>query len=104
MLPEWTFMVFTPQGAPNGTGFAVLRPNVVITAAHVVEAYLPDLPRVLDTSSGRRDIIHRTGSPWENGYVESFNGKLRDERYRPPAPETIMPATLGSLEMSPALS
>ena len=77
------------------------------------------------------------GSPWENGYVESFNGKLRDELldreifftlaeakilierwrreyntvrphsalgYRPPAPETIMPATLGSLEMSPALS
>jgi len=24
--------------------------------------------------------------------------------YRPPAPEAIMPATLGSLEMSPALS
>ncbi len=77
------------------------------------------------------------GSPWENGYVESFNGKLRDELldreifftlaeakilierwrreyntvrphsalgYRPPAPETIMRATLGSLEMSPALS
>ena len=77
------------------------------------------------------------GSPWENGYVESFNGKLRDELldreifftlaeakilierwrreyntvrphsalgYRPPAPETIMPAPLGSLEMSPALS
>ena len=49
-MGECTFMVFTPQGAPNGTGFAVLRPNVVITAAHVVEAYLPDLPRVLDTS------------------------------------------------------
>ena len=77
------------------------------------------------------------GSPWENGYVESFTGKLRDELldreifftlaeakilierwrreyntvrphsalgYRPPAPETIMRATLGSLEMSPALS
>ena len=77
------------------------------------------------------------GSPWENGYVESFNGKLRDELldreifftvaeakilierwrreyntvrphsalgYRPPAPPAIMPATLGSLEMSPALS
>ena len=77
------------------------------------------------------------GSPWENGYVESFNGKLRDELldreifftlaeakilierwrreyntvrphsalgYRPPAPEAIMPATLGSLEMSPVLS
>jgi len=77
------------------------------------------------------------GSPWENGYVEYFNGKLRDELldrgifftlaeaqilierwrreyntvrphsalgYRPPAPEAIMPATLGSVEMSPALS
>ncbi|MCA9470190.1 MAG: integrase core domain-containing protein [Nitrospira sp.] len=21
----------------------------------------------------------KPGSPWENGYVESFNGKLRDE-------------------------
>ena len=77
------------------------------------------------------------GSPWENGYVESFNGKLRDELldreifytlteaqilierwrrqyntvrprsalgYRPPASEAIMPAALGSFEMSPALS
>ena len=77
------------------------------------------------------------GSPWENGYVESFNGKLRDELldremfytlteakilierwrreyntvrphsalgYRPPAPEALMPTTLGSLEVSPALS
>ena len=77
------------------------------------------------------------GSPWENGYVESFNGKLRDELldreifytlteaqilierwrreyntvrphsalgYRPPAPDAIMPAALGSVEMSPALS
>ena len=31
-----------------------------------------------------KDPVHRawyieSGSPWENGYVESFNGKLRDE-------------------------
>ena len=77
------------------------------------------------------------GSPWENGYVESFNGKLRDELldreifytlteaqilierwrrqyntvrphralgYRPPAPEAVMPAPIGGLIMSPALS
>jgi len=25
-----------------------------------------------------QDRIH-SGSPWENGYVESFNGKFRDE-------------------------
>ena len=77
------------------------------------------------------------GSPWENGSVESFNGKLRDELldreifytlteakvlierwrreynqvrphsalgYRPPAPETVMPATVNGLDMSFALS
>ncbi len=77
------------------------------------------------------------GSPWENGYVESFNGKLQDELvdreifytfteaqilierwrrqyntvrphralgYRPRAPEAVMPAPIGGLIMSPALS
>ena len=76
---------------------------------------------------GVKTLFIEPGSPWENGYVESFNGKLRDEllngeifttltearilieqwrrgynnfrphsalRYRPPAPETKMPATL----------
>ena len=74
---------------------------------------------------GARILYIEPGSPWENGYVESFNGKLRDELldrevfytvlevqvltvqyrqtynrirphsslgYRPPAPETILPA------------
>jgi len=74
---------------------------------------------------GVKTLFIQPGSPWENGYVESFNGKFRDvvlnreifytlteasiliERwrqeynqirphsslgYRPPAPETIMPA------------
>ncbi|MDB5317023.1 MAG: transposase [Rhodospirillales bacterium] len=26
-----------------------------------------------------QDSVHQARSPWENGYVESFNGKLRDE-------------------------
>jgi putative transposase len=25
------------------------------------------------------DGLYGSGSPWENGYIESFNGKLRDE-------------------------
>ena len=74
---------------------------------------------------GARTLYIEPGSPWENGYIESFNGKLRDELldrevfytllevrvlteryrqtynrvrphsslgYRPPAPETVMPA------------
>ena len=28
---------------------------------------------------GRQDTLHRARPPGENGYVESFNGKLRDE-------------------------
>jgi transposase InsO family protein len=73
---------------------------------------------------GVNTLYIEPGSPWENGYNESFNGKLRDEllngeifttlreaqvlierwrqhynttrphsslRYRPPAPETILP-------------
>jgi putative transposase len=28
---------------------------------------------------GTKNIYITPGSPWENGYCESFNGKLRDE-------------------------
>jgi len=31
------------------------------------------------TGVGTRTAFIEPGSPWENGYVESFNGKLRDE-------------------------
>jgi len=74
---------------------------------------------------GAKTLYIEPGSPWENGYNESFNGKLRDEclnvelfnnlaeariiiemwrrhyntvrphtslGYRPPAPETFLPA------------
>ena len=68
---------------------------------------------------GSRTAFIEPGSPWENGYIESFNARLRDELlhtlkkarvlieswrqhynavrprsglgYRPPAPETIVP-------------
>ena len=73
---------------------------------------------------GVKTLFIEPGSPWENGYNESFNGKLRDElldreifyslreaevlierwrrhyntvrphsalRYRPPAPEAVLP-------------
>ena len=29
--------------------------------------------------AGHENDVHRARSPWENGYCESFNGKLRDE-------------------------
>ena len=68
---------------------------------------------------GATTLYIEPGSPWENGYCESFNGKLRDEclngeifyslkeamhyntirphsslNYRPPAPQTSSPQML----------
>jgi transposase InsO family protein len=86
---------------------------------------------------GVTTLFIEPGSPWENGYCESFNGKLSDElldrelfdtlleakvlierwrrayntvrphsslRYRPPAPEAIVPWTsaFGTSLLSPA--
>ena len=31
------------------------------------------------TCLGVKTLFIEPGSPWENGYIESFNGKLRDE-------------------------
>ena len=32
------------------------------------------------------------GSPWENGYIESFNGKLRDELLNGEVFDTVLEA------------
>jgi putative transposase len=78
---------------------------------------------------GVTTLFIEPGSPWENGYIESFNGKLRDEpldgeifstlniaqwrrlynglrphsslRYRPPAPETIVFAGFALADYAP---
>ena len=39
--------------------------------AHVIRGWLRDV--------GVKTLYIEPGSPWENGYIESFNGKLRDE-------------------------
>jgi transposase InsO family protein len=56
---------------------------------------------------GVKTLFIEPGSPWENGYNESFNGKLREWRqeyntfrphsalkYKPPVPEAIQPRLL----------
>jgi len=82
---------------------------------------------------GAGTLYIEPGSPWENGYAESFNGKFRDEflnrgivytlkevqiliemwrreyntirshsslGYRPPAPETFIPAFPQAAELT----
>ncbi len=42
---------------------------------------------------GVRTLYIEPGSPWENGYVESFNGKLRDELLNVEVFDTLWEAT-----------
>jgi putative transposase len=44
------------------------------------------------TRIGVRTLFIEPGSPWENGYVESFNGKLRDECLNGEVFETLLEA------------
>ena len=59
--------LFITRGVPghirsdNGPEFAAVAVRAWITGVHASTAFI------------------EPGSPWENGYVESFNGKLRDE-------------------------
>ena len=41
---------------------------------------------------GVKTLYIEPGSPWENGYVESFNGKLRDELLAREVFETLLEA------------
>lgn len=41
---------------------------------------------------GVKTLYIEPGSPWENGYVESFNGKLRDELLNREVFETLLEA------------
>ena len=43
---------------------------------------------------GVKTLFIEPGSPWENGYVESFNGKLRDELLNGEIFDTILEARL----------
>lgn len=72
--------LFTQRGAPehirsdNGTEFT----------ARAVRRWLEEL--------GTRTLYIEPGSPWENGYVESFNGKMRDEALNPELFESLLEA------------
>ena len=43
---------------------------------------------------GVRTLFIEPGSPWENGYIESFNGKLRDELLNREIFDTLLEARI----------
>ncbi len=61
------FELFISRGAPE----YVRSDNGAEFTANVVRKWLENM--------GSVTLFIEPGSPWENGYVESFNGKMRDE-------------------------
>jgi len=64
---EELYKLFLFHGVPE-----YIRPdNGAEFTAKVVRTWLSQL--------GVKILFIEPGSPWENGYIESFNGKMRDE-------------------------
>jgi len=61
------FQLFVFRGVPEH----IRSDNGPEFTARVIRAWLNRL--------GVKTLFIERGSPWENGYIESFNGKLRDE-------------------------
>jgi transposase InsO family protein len=64
---ECLWWLFVTRGVPD----SVRSDNGPEFTAKAVRAWLAEV--------GVKTLFIEPGSPWENGYVESFNGKLRDE-------------------------
>ncbi len=63
--------LFTELFALNGIPEHMRSDNGPEMTAHAVREWL--------SSVGTKPLFIEPGSPWENGYNESFNGKVRDE-------------------------
>lgn len=74
--------VFTSHGTPQ----FIRSDNGPEFVAEIIRQWLKDL--------GVQTAFIEPGSPWENGYIESFNGKLRDELLNGEIFDTVMEARI----------
>jgi len=72
--------LFIRRGVPD----SIRSDNGSEFTAHAVRDWLAKV--------GVKTLYIEPGSPWENGYVESFNGKLRDELLNAEIFETLLEA------------
>jgi len=68
----------------HGTPQFIRSDNGPEFVAEILQDWLHDL--------GVKTAFIEPGSPWENGYIESFNGKLRDELLNQEVFDTLMEA------------
>jgi hypothetical protein len=62
-----------PQSIPEDRSFLIFCETCQIEKANPSES-VPGY-----SECGVKTLFIEPGSPWGNGYIESFNGKLRDE-------------------------
>jgi transposase InsO family protein len=62
---------FVASRTADGRAFNIRSDNGPEFTARAIRSWLNKL--------GVKALFIEPGSPWENGYIESFNGKLRDE-------------------------
>ena len=74
--------LFIERGAPD----YIRSDNGSEFTADIIRGWLKRL--------GVKTLYIEPGSPWENGYIESFNGKLRDELLNGEIFDTLMEAKI----------
>ena len=60
------------------------------------------MPCASGSRVGVKTLYIEPGSPWEIGYIESFNGKLRDELLDREIFDTLLEARLSEVEQAAA--
>ena len=76
--PFWLTVGLLPRTL-SSSYFICLYPGVSLSIFGLITV-LNSLPeRYAAGWTGVKTLFIERGSPWENGYIESFNGKLRDE-------------------------
>ncbi len=65
---------------PRCTGISATRVKEIVSPITKGTSFLGGLlVGMISAGLGIKTLFIEPGSPWENGYIESFNGKLRDE-------------------------
>jgi len=79
---EQLAQLFVERGAPD----YIRSDNGSEFTANIIRGWLKRL--------GVKTLYIEPGSPWENGYIESFNGKLRDELLNGEIFDTLIEASI----------
>ncbi len=75
-----------------GVHYHLINYRTISSISHDVD--IRKIPARVESpqSLGVKTLFIEPGSPWENGYIESFNGKMRDELLNREVFDTLLEA------------